>query len=472
MSLTSPSFFVFFIIVFLACLLIEKHNEHKKTFLLLASYYFYMTIDWRFSFLLLALTLINYYSGYIIVKYKNQTVQKIALTSAIVASLSILFYFKYANFFLESVFHLLSFVSIKNEHPIIEVVLPVGISFMTFQAITYPLDLYKKKLNHQSSLKDFSFFMAFFPQLLSGPIVRASFFLPQLEHNEGFNDKNSIEGLALIIRGLIKKIIFADILAVQIVDPAFNSPELYSTIFLLIGLIAFSFQVYMDLGGYTDIALGVGKMLGYKLPINFNRPYLATSVANYWQRWHITMSSFFRDYLYEAIAPWKFCDVYTKLLIVFVAVGLWHGAGWNFVVYGLIHGSLVGLEHYRKSRRSMANKPPVVYRGIHYIIRVAQIFAIVSITRILFRSQNLAESITYLKAIFTSTVVQIPLSPIAALVLIIAMFLHFSPVRWRDQLMSYFIKMPVIISAGATTMIIYFLIALDSNKEAFLYFQF
>ena len=472
MSLTSFSFFVFFTLVFIACLFLEKYNEQKKTLLLVVSYYFYMTIDYRFSFLLLFLTLINYYCGNFIVKSESRTIKKISLTFAIITSLSVLFYFKYANFFLESVYQILNLFSMEHEHPIIRVVLPIGISFMTFQAITYPLDLYAKKLNTQSSLKDFSLFMAFFPQLLSGPIVRASSFLPQLEHNNGFNGKNLIEGLALIIRGVIKKVIFADVLAVQIVEPAFDSPELYSPVFLVIALIAFSFQVYMDLGGYTDIAIGAGKMLGYTLPINFNRPYLATSIPNYWQRWHITMSSFFRDYLYEAIVPWKWCNLYVKLLIVFVAVGLWHGAGWNFVLYGLIHGGLVGLDHFRKTLRAKAKKPPIVYRGWHFVIRVTQIFTIVSVTRILFRSANLTEAVMYIKAMFTPSVQQIPLSVSAGTILVLAMFLHFSPIRWRDQLMYSFIKMPTIITAGLTTLIIYFLIAFDSDKTAFLYFQF
>jgi alginate O-acetyltransferase complex protein AlgI len=343
---------------------------------------------------------------------------------------------------------------------------------MTFQAITYPLDLYAGRLKRQSSFRDYSLFMAFFPRLLSGPIVRASFFMPQLDSNQGFDGKRSMEGLALMIRGLIKKVIIADILATQIVDPAFNSPEIYSSIFLVIALIAFSYQVYMDLGGYTDIALGIGKILGYDLPINFNRPYMATSVANYWQRWHISMSSFFRDYLYDSIVSWKWCNLYCKLLIVFIAVGLWHGAGWNFILYGIIHGSVVGYEHYRKKRRSMTDKPPIIYRGKHYVLRIIQIFSFVTITRILFRCDSLAESIRYFQSIFTSSVAETPVSIMAGGVLLLAIILHYTPISWRDQLMSRFIKLPVAVSAGITTIIIYMLTALGSDKTAFLYFDF
>ncbi len=431
-----------------------------------------MTIDWRFSLLLLALTLINYYAGCAISRFSDKSIQKLSVTISVVLSLAILFYFKYANFFIDSFMALFSFGATTRDQPIINVILPVGISFMTFQSITYPIDLYSNKLKHQATLKDFCLFMAFFPQLLSGPIVRASYFIPQLENNQGFNGKNMLEGMALAVKGLVKKVIIADILAAQIVDPAFENPELYSPLFLAIAIIAFSFQVYMDLSGYTDIALGVGRMIGYKLPINFNQPYLATSIANYWQRWHISMSSFFRDYLYEPISSWTWCNLYTKLLLVFISIGLWHGAGWNFVLYGFIHGSLVTFEHYKKSKRSEAGEPLVVYRGTRLAIRTAQIFLIVSVTRILFRGGSLSESLHYIQTIFFSESNLMPISLISGITLLLAGISQFSPIAWRDKVMKYFITMPSPISAGFIVLTFYFLIAFGTNKVSFIYFQF
>nr|WP_279625989.1 MBOAT family O-acyltransferase [Malonomonas rubra] len=472
MSLTSFPFFIFYLVIFFVCLLVEDRNEQKKTVLILASYYFYMTIDWRFSFLLLSLTAINYFCGSVILRSNSQRIKKIAVSAALLLSLSILFYFKYANFFIDSVLQLLSFSFFERDQLIIQVVLPVGISFMTFQAITYPLDIYAERIKSSSSIKDFVLFMSFFPQLLSGPIVRASYFLPQLKQTAKANNKNLSEGLVLVVSGLVKKIIIADILAVQIVDPAFNTPHEYSSAFLVFSLVAFSFQIYMDLSGYTDIALGTGKMLGYDLPINFNRPYIATSVANYWQRWHISMSSFFRDYLYGAIADWSWCNLYIKVLIVFVAVGLWHGAGWNFVVYGLIHGSFVGLEHFFKNRRLQANKPPYVYRGFLLGLRVFQVFSIVSLTRILFRCDDVASAFDYVVSMFTSSVEAFPVTALSACVLALSVVTHFVPVKWKDLLLAGFIRLPVAVSAGVATLIIYLMIALDTNKSAFLYFQF
>lgn len=472
MSNASFSYFIFCFFVLVGCTFLQTNSEKKKSLLLLASYYFYMTLDWRFSFLLMGLTLVNYSAGQIIASSDKSYIRKLALAVAIIVSIAILFYFKYAGFFVESLHDILRFFGASGESPVVDVILPIGISFMTFQAITYPLDLYARKLEYPSSLKDFALFMSFFPQLLSGPIIRASFFLPQLRHDGQLSGKNMMDGLALVIRGLIKKIMIADILAVQIVDPAFANPTVFSSAFLVIALFAYSFQVYMDLGGYTDIAIGIGKMMGYRLPINFNRPYLATSIANYWQRWHITMSSFFRDYLYEPIRGWKWSNIYFNLLIVFVAIGIWHGAGWNFILYGFIHGGLVGLEHYRTKRRQQRKLPPIVFRGAKLVLRVMQIFTIVTLSRLLFRGDDLAASWAYLQAIANSSTQEMPLSPVAILVLSTAAILHFTPVNWRDRFMAFTAGLPGYVYAPATVLLIYALVALGSGGPEFIYFQF
>lgn len=472
MSLTSSSFFMFFIVVFGACLMLEQHNMKKKYLLLAASYYFYMSIDWRFSLLLVALTAINHIAGAAVLSATSQRAKQAAVTAAILLSLAILFYFKYANFFIGEIAALLNFGSVDREQILFNVVLPVGISFMTFQAITYPIDLYAGRLKHKASILDFSLFMAFFPQLLSGPIVRAGHFMPQLEDNNGFNGQHMMEGMFLILRGLAKKVLIADILALHIVDPAFADPGSFSSAFLFVALITFSFQVYADLSGYTDIALGVGRMLGYKLPINFNRPYLATSIANYWQRWHISMSSFFRDYLYEAISSWKWCNLYVKLLIVFMAIGLWHGAGWNFILYGMIHGALVGFEHFKNDRRREASLPIHVYRGLRLVLRILQIFLIVSLTRVLFRGDDLSASLNYLDALISSSVTDFPLSLPGAFALGLAIFLHFTPIEWRDKTEEAFIRLPAFLTAGGAVLLIYLVTATATGTMAFIYFQF
>jgi len=472
MSLTSISFFIFFLIVLFGCLLLRDHNEYKKIFLLISSYYFYASIDLRFTALLLILTLVNYMAGCVLARSKTDILKRASIAFSIIISLGILFYFKYANFFIESIVSIFSIGDNETNKQIINVLLPIGISFMTFQAITYPLDLYTKKLERPSSLVDFSLFMAFFPQLLSGPIVRASFFLPQLRDNSEFNDSNIINGIAQILRGLIKKLLIADILATHIVNPAFSDPVAYSGLFLLVALIAFSFQIYMDLSGYTDIALGGGRMLGYKLPINFNRPYQATSVANYWQRWHISMSSFFRDYLYQPLEGWRWLNVYCKLLIVFVAIGLWHGAGWNFILYGFIHGCIVGFEHYKQKQRKSSGKEHYVYRGLWLSLRICQIFAIVTVTRILFRSDDLNSSYFYIQQIFVSTSESFPLTTPALLALTSAILLHFTPLKFCEDITNIFRNLHPVLMALVCVSFIYLFTAIVSNDTAFLYFQF
>ncbi len=472
MSLTSTSFFMFFIAVFGACLLLERHNLQKKWLLLVTSYYFYMSIDWHFSLLLALLTAINYIAGAAVVSFVSKSAKQAAVAAAIVLSLVMLFYFKYANFFIGELAALLNFGFMDREQPLLNVVLPVGISFMTFQAITYPIDLYAGRLSRKASVLDFSLFMAFFPQLLSGPIVRAGHFMPQLEDNGGFNGQHMMAGIFLVLRGLVKKVMIADVLALHIVDPAFADPGGFSSAFLFVALIAFSFQVYADLGGYTDIALGVGRMLGYKLPINFNRPYLSTSIANYWQRWHISMSSFFRDYLYEAIASWTWCNLYVKLLVVFMTIGLWHGAGWNFILYGMIHGAMVGLEHFQSDRRREAGLPAQVYRGLRLVFRIGQIFLIVSLTRVLFRGGDLSASLDYFSALLGSHVTSFPMSWAGAMALGLAAFLHFTPVSWRDKAEEVFIRLPVLLTAGGAVLLIYMVTATATGTMAFIYFQF
>jgi D-alanyl-lipoteichoic acid acyltransferase DltB (MBOAT superfamily) len=440
--------------------------------LLVISYFFYGLIDWRFPILLLALTAVNFIVGNRILVMDKPKVQKRLLTFAIVISLLVLFYFKYANFFIDQITSLFGLSVVEREEYLLKVLMPIGLSFITFQAITYPIDCYRKQITHPTSLLNFSLFMAFFPQILSGPIVRASYFIPQLEDINNIDSKLVYEGFWQIIRGLIKKIIIADTLAYQIVNPAFASPDEFSSLFLVLAIFTFSIQIYMDLSGYTDIALGLAKMLGYKLPINFNRPYLATSIANYWQRWHISMSSFFRDYLYYAIERWSWCNIYIKLVIIFVAIGFWHGAGWNFLLYGAIHGSLVAYEHYNKLKRATLGKPPFIYRGTRLVVQIMKIFTIVAFTRILFRGDDLGSSYHFIYVIFNTTSDYLPLSSNSLLILMIAIIMHVVPTSWRDNFTHHVVKLPVLVSASLATFSIYLMIAFSNKGASFIYFQF
>lgn len=404
--------------------------------LTIASYYFYAALDWRFLGLLLALTGINFLAGAFVSQASSIRQKRAGIWGAVLLSVGILGYFKYLNFFGYMINSLSHWFGGNSLVPFVEVILPVGISFMTFQAISYPIDLYYGRLKRPFGLLDFSLFMAFFPRLLAGPIVPSAQFLPQLTATAPrVSADQRYEGLALIMLGMFKKIVLADILGSHLVNPAFADPGAYASLFLWLALIAYSFQVYLDLSGYSDMAIGAARMLGYELPSNFNRPYMATSIGSFWRRWHISMSSFFRNYLYIPLASsWK-APATVNLLIVFLAIGLWHGAGMNFVVYGLIHGSLVAYERVKKDRRALANLPPKEYRGLGLAGRIAFIFSLVVLSRILFRSPDFASASNYLSLMLSSPATAFPLTTTAAAVLTIAALMHFSPLQWRDTMM-------------------------------------
>lgn len=473
MDITGFGYLIFFCSVLAMHRALQGHTPAQKWLLIAASYYFYATIDWRFCALLAVLTLINYVAGGAVANAASQAAARRAITWAVVLSLGLLCYFKYLNFFGSMLNSLTAWFGGGSLVPFMRILLPVGISFMTFQAITYPIDLYHRRLDKPATGTDFILFMAFFPRLLSGPIVTAAWFLPQLRQlaPEVTRDER-MGGLALVMRGIVKKVLIADTLGACLVEPAFADPAGFSSPFLWLALFGYSFQVYLDLSGYTDMARGAASMLGFRLPVNFNRPYLATSIANFWQRWHITMSSFFRNYLYEPLAKSRYTPVSVNLLIVFVAIGLWHGAGWNFVVYGLLHGSMVAVGHLRDQARARAGAAPETQRGRRLALRVACIFVVVVLTRLLFRSSDLEMVRVYVAGLFRASGGSFPVSVAGLLALTAAAALHFTPVVWRDRFMGYVNTRPAWMFGAGFAATLYMVAAMSRGQGGFIYFQF
>lgn len=473
MNITGFGYLVFLVAILAAHHLLQRRHAAQKWLLTLASYYFYATVDWRFCGLLLGLTLINFAAGHVAAHAASDSVKRRAIGAAVVLSIGLLCYFKYLNFFGAMVNSVTEWLGAGSLVPFVNILLPVGISFMTFQAITYPIDLYSRRLDQPCSLGDFALFIAFFPRLLSGPIVTAAYFLPQLRAEPPpVSQEQGFQGLALVMRGLIKKVVIADTLGATLVEPAFAHPGDFSSPFLWLALFAYSFQVYLDLSGYTDMARGAAQMLGFRLPVNFNRPYMATSIANFWQRWHITMSSFFRNYLYEPLARAGYAPVYLNLLIVFVAIGLWHGAGWNFVVYGLIHGSMVAAGHVAGEWRVRRGQEMPVYRGAVLALRIAAVFVVVVLTRILFRSSDLDGAAEFAEALCRSLQGSFPVSATGLLALAAAATLHFTPVQWRDRIMTYTATRPAWMIGIAFVITMYMMMAMTRGSGGFIYFQF
>lgn len=472
MSFLSFHFLFFLTIIFVLVHKSASRINLRNNIVLFASYYFYMCWDWRFACLLLLNTLINFFAGERIAASTNIQYRKRVLSVAVVSGLGVLAYFKYANFFLENFSALLSGFGLQINAPMLQLILPIGISFYTFQSLSYTLDVYRGRQEKCNSLRDFALFVAFFPTVLSGPITRAHQLLPQIQGTSESSSEKIEIGLFLLLRGFIKKIAFADVLAVHLVNPAFSDPSAYSSWFLLLAVYAYSFQIYMDLSGYTDIARGAANLLGFELPINFNRPYVADSVSNFWQRWHISMSGFFRDYLYFSVGGSKFGNAYLNLFITFVAIGMWHGAGWNFIVYGLIHGSVICVERFSRNRRARLGMPPLIESGWMWLLRIIVVFQIVAFSRILFRAPDLAAAIKFASAILVPTGNAAPLSAIGIFAFVLAVVFHFVPTRFSRAMYDFIRNRNSWQLATSLVFFVYILIAMTSGKAPFVYFQF
>lgn len=473
MSITSFSYFIFVLFTYLISTRFKYNSTLYKIFIIVASYYFYATYDVRFCIILLFVTIINFAAGHAIESSISHILKKIILSTIVVSDIGILFIFKYYDFFLHP---FIGDATGDMVSSLFGTVVPIGISFIIFQALTYPLDVYRGRIAASNTLLDFTFFLVFFPQLLSGPIVRAAQFLPQTAPGRSLDRDFAASGLSLVFMGLVKKIALADVIAAHIVDPAFAQPAAYSPVFLAIGILAYSIQIYLDLSGYTDMARGVGRLFGYDLPINFERPYLATSVSNFWQRWHITMSSFFRDYLYFGIGGSKSGNVYVNLLVTFIAIGLWHGAGWNFVLYGALHGSMVGFERWlrgrRKSRGSDAPNAGWLVPGSRSL-SILLCFLFVATSRLLFRGGTLAAAGDYLKAMANwQQPLDLPLTPLGLAALIIGIGLHLTPIEWRERFLAGFGRLPSLAAAALLAGAFLLFVALSEGGTAFIYFQF
>jgi len=342
MIFTSISFLIFFIALY--CLLLcFKNNKARLLLLLLASYFFYGWWDYRFTLLLFSASFFAWALGAKMHQEPDKKIKKRYLTTSVVISLGILAFFKYFNFFVESFYQTFGL----EKSLFWDITLPVGISFYIFQVLSYNIDLYRGKIQPTKSLSKFLLFVAFFPQLVAGPIVRASEFLPQLDKKIVLTKANFIIGAQLFLGGAIQKILFADTLRAY-ADPVFSEPALYATSTLWLAMIAFAGQIFGDFAGYSLMAIGIARVFGFELPENFRMPYISRSITEFWRRWHMSLSFWLRDYLYISLGGNRkgIKMTYVNLLITMTLGGLWHGASWNFVIWGVMHGLLLAIHKY------------------------------------------------------------------------------------------------------------------------------
>ena len=368
MLFNTIDFIIFFLILLVAITLI-KNKKFQYAILLFSSYFFFYFSSNYLILLLIASTLLDFYIAKMIWNTSDVARKKILLIISLAGNLGLLGFFKYSDFAILQFNFLGEQFNLTNEIPFLNLALPIGISFYTFQTISYTVDVYREKLQPSKSLKEFALFVAFFPQLVAGPIVRASEFLPQLREKvtnsvEKYELKSIILknsnlklGITIMAFGFFKKMFFADNIA-PLVNEIFAVPTSFDSFTIILGTIAFGIQIYCDFSGYSDIAIGAALILGFKLPMNFNKPYFATSPADFWRRWHISLSSWLRDYLYIPLGGSKKSHVrtYTNLATVMFLGGLWHGASWNFVIWGLLHGGYLAIHRLVVYKFPILNK--------------------------------------------------------------------------------------------------------------------
>lgn len=391
MIFTSINFLVF-LGALLLCFIVIRGTQNRQYLLLFASYIFYGA--WNTSYLLLIAfcSVFSWWSGEKIHKASSQHSRKLWLGLSVTVNLGILAYFKYANFFANNVSNLLGL-----DAPMLNILLPVGISFFTFQAMSYTIDLYRGNINNCSSLPKFMLFVAFFPQLVAGPIVRASEFLPQLNRPIQLRRQDFVVGSQIFLGGAIQKVLLADNLSV-FVDPIFANPSLYSAATLWLGLMAYSVQIFCDFCGYSLMAIGVSRLFGFTLMENFRMPYVSLSITEFWRRWHISLSFWLRDYLYISLGGNRKGEFFTRLnlMITMLLGGLWHGASWNFVVWGALHGFAL-IVHKFWMEIQIPFKQSFIYRTLAW--GVTYVFVI--LCWLPFRSPDFNTTLTYLKRMFS-----------------------------------------------------------------------
>ncbi len=531
-------FWAFFAIVLLGYSLVYKNKNRsiRAGYLFLASLFFYYKSSGFFFFILLFSTLTDFFIGKWIYNSKNELLRKSLIATSVVVNLGLLAYFKYAYFFVDSInlmfgtdVHVINHLALwANEATgthfnVNQILLPVGISFFTFQTISYSVDVYRGETKPVNNLIDFGFYVSFFPQLVAGPIVRASGFVKQIYEDYHLTRPEFGWALFMILKGLVKKIFIGDYIAVNFVDRVFSDPLHYSGFENLMALFGYSLQVYVDFSGYTDIAIGVALLMGYRLPQNFNSPYKSKNVGEFWKRWHMSLSSWLKDYLYIPIGGNRegsvfsyislgviqaiivllagkliLVPIFAVLVIVFGILarfsskirrsidtninlmltmllgGLWHGASWQFIIWGGLNG--IGLVVYKFWRKIS----PWEQRSniLANVWKIAITFTFITFTRVFFRSESMEVVNGMLHQIGTNLDLTIIPKVLVAyklvfLVMLFGFFIHWLSQKWKDRIMNWFIDSPIWMQAIVATVIVVIVYqSISSDMQPFIYFQF
>ncbi len=484
-------FALFFMVVFIISWELRRHFNARKLVLLAASYFFYGYWDWRFTGLLLGSSLLNYAAGHLLQRHGEESRRKLIVGIAVAINLSVLGFFKYYGFFLDSLTDILVSLNIERDLPFLEIILPVGISFFTFQGISYVVDVYRRDVEASTSLVDLCLYISFFPQLVAGPIVRASEFLPQLTATPALSRKQIGQGVVLILVGLFKKMVIANYLATELVDKVFFDPSVYGAVDLAVGVYAYAIQIYCDFSGYSDIAIGIAALLGYQFQRNFDQPYRAKSLREFWRRWHISLSTWLRDYLYKPLGGSYGTNIatYRNIILTMVLGGIWHGAAWTFILWGMFHGVAIALERFIVELNPKPNYALAGY-GDDAVGRVLEIsesggrfiagfagffltFNLVCFSWILFRSTDMETVLMMLRGFGNWTVAPELTTPFLSVLVFGTLASQFLPGRWVDKTGIYLARLDGVTLGVVLGVGLLFIEAISPEGVApFIYFQF
>ena len=474
------AFGVFFVVVFVVNWLTRPHPTLWKPLMLGFSIFFYGWWSWRFVLLLAATIVINWVVGHLTAAClqgpgaHDVRAARRWVRIGVTANLGILGVFKYWDFFAVELSNLLESVGISGSLPILEYTLPVGISFYTFQAMSYIIDVGRGNVREMAPM-DFAVYLSFFPQLVAGPIVRASEMAPQLAARPDPRYVPAAEAFGLILNGLFKKVVVSSFLASEIVDGVFADPGGHSGPEVVLAVYAYAVQIYADFSGYTDIAIGVALLLGFRFPQNFNAPYRALTLQDFWRRWHMTLSRWLRDYLYVPLGGNRGGRVatYRNLMLVMLLGGLWHGSTWNFVIWGGIHGVVLAVERLVRERRERLGLGPILPAGIGEVVRWLVTFHVVCLAWVFFRSESLSASFEMLGAIANFDNYAGTATPLVIAVTFGALAFQFMPEGWTAQIRDGFADLSWLAQGAVVGL---GLVAIDvlgpSGVAPFIYFQF
>lgn len=451
-------FALFFLIVYPIYLAL-KNTRLRLPWLLVSSYVFYAWFNPLYVVLIFYSSLLDYI---VAGRMEKSTRRKIWLSISIINNIGLLSFFKYGGFIVDNINHLLSLLNIPYGIPEPGMLLPVGISFYVFQSMSYTIDFYRGNVERERSFIRYATFVALFPRLLAGPIERAKNLLPQMNTAPRFSSQDITDGLSLFIVGLFKKIALADYLALY-VDKIYSSPDQFQSPALILATFLFAWQIYFDFSGYTDMARGVARIMGFRLMLNFNNPYLATSLGDFWGRWHISLSTWFKDYVYIPLGGNRkgTISTYRNIFLTMVISGLWHGAAWTFILWGAVHA--FGRFLTREMERT------TLYREkVPKIVKQLFVFSLVTFAWIFFRAESISDAWTIIARIFSSGWAN-PYCPVLALMLVFVVWLYEYAYESRIK---WLLELKIVRTGIVIAMILYLAIYAPSSEQGFIYLQF